>query len=466
MGQRVYIDENNNARIIETGPIGPTGVSADSKARIADILIPPSLDLTPLGGIDTIVNEPTTVPSGLIVAIVGRGEEYDGLYRGTAIGEMPGELVKLSGISPADTSLVYATGILSTSGAIDGLWVTNYRILLPPVGWTDPVDLSSDVNGGTFTVHIFINATNGFVNGPGGIGAWPLPEAGIIAFANQADADNNGVYRGATTDPEDPQPLVKISDLPNPETLIATSVLVETDELLSMIDGFSEMPPDEIAYEVLGPFILGYNDFFFVPGHWSPLTYGWGRMSELMAAVTSRPITYFTGFEYDFDPGRINVGTIMTMDPTDTYGDIVVPEESVYIDRIKMLLDGVGEVDRTVKVALFKFQRDGIIDVDNPLFDVELTAPASEAWVTQTFPEVLLDPTERYVRLFQSSHELLEIGAVQNPSNTGFSYGNADLIAMTCLGNNATTYGTWPSSVSPVGWNRPYSLLRASGFPG
>lgn len=100
MGQRVIIDANNNVRIIETGPIGPTGLAA-AGAEVArvylaiDPSIGPALEalgmpLPPeelLGFLVGFVTSPAPFTVDQSIAIIGVNAEIDGIYRGTSTGE-------------------------------------------------------------------------------------------------------------------------------------------------------------------------------------------------------------------------------------------------------------------------------------------------------------------------------------------------------------------------------------------
>lgn len=82
MGQRVIIDANNNVRIIETGPIGPTGLGGgDKETVVVSTFLDQEIEIPEGYTIEDVLTLANPTPLGALAAVIGFGA-LDGIYEG------------------------------------------------------------------------------------------------------------------------------------------------------------------------------------------------------------------------------------------------------------------------------------------------------------------------------------------------------------------------------------------------
>lgn len=290
MPQKVLVDSNNVVRVLDVGPIGPTGLPGGSDSVIVDVVISQHVDFASIGGIEIMLANPNPSPVGFTLAVVGRGE-VDGVYVGGSTDpEDPLTWVPPTKVGPLPTTVIYAQKALANqeaimTGAVDGPWITTFSKTQDE--WGVPYPLNPAQLGAVTAVTYCITAPNAFTTGPGEIGVWPLSPTETIMFDNQTTAENNGLYRGATTDPMSPQPLVRIGSVPDHSTLVIAGVFVASDESLALLP-FGELPSGELVYEVLGPFTIVWS--VIGASGWVPVSYGLATIMHLIETATP-PVT-------------------------------------------------------------------------------------------------------------------------------------------------------------------------------
>lgn len=98
MGQRVVIDANNNVRIIETGPIGPTGLAGSSnEVAYGHALIPSTMIVPDEAGGDlaALLQLPNPTRVGQTIYVAGHGDA-----EGVWLGQTPVDAVDFSEALP------------------------------------------------------------------------------------------------------------------------------------------------------------------------------------------------------------------------------------------------------------------------------------------------------------------------------------------------------------------------------
>lgn len=303
--ERIISDGSGHDRIVDTGPVGRRGLPGLNGADggdgpfLATMYIPPDFDIDLMGGAAALT-APNPAVIGVTIVVVGRGE-LNGIYEGRTDPDNPAnpELWEIpEKLTKPIPDVFMASGILTNTiletGPIYGEWLISRN---PPAGadvWKDPIDLSAPISGGgMLTTTMVIAAPAAFATGLDGAGNWPLDSTYSLVFTNQTNPSDDGVYRGATTDPESPVPLVRVSDLPEHTTFILSGIWVATNEMFTALaEGYPGGPlSEEVMLASLGPFLIAWvNDPFTETPGWLPLGPGWGAMVTILSEPRVDPV--------------------------------------------------------------------------------------------------------------------------------------------------------------------------------
>lgn len=156
MGQRVVIDANNNVRIIETGPIGPTGLGgSDNEIAYGHAYYPADLEVPSVCGItlDDLLHAPNPTQEGQRVFVLGHGSA-EGVWLGHSSPSTPDSfdddvpLTKSSASIPTKMMIVDVIpgpNIWTSGELLPGPWMILKNAVTGE--WNQPVKIGGGSSG-------------------------------------------------------------------------------------------------------------------------------------------------------------------------------------------------------------------------------------------------------------------------------------------------------------------------------
>lgn len=294
--ERIIEGSLSGTQIVSAGPPGPPGKPGVPGSVVTTWYFPPSM---PDEAVIEFLTSPIPFGPRFKIIVAGHGV-LDGIYHGTTT---PGNDYNHEAwriperVSTIVPDIFVAGGVVSYVGELPsmvmGEWFVAKDGITGENTWKDPVDLSAaTAGGGLASVTMVIAAPSAFELGLDGEGNWPINSTFSIFFTNQTNPDNDGIYRGASTEEVPSAPLLRVSDLPEHTTLVMSSIWVPTDELFVEVAANFPAPPlsEQTMLTCLGPFIVAWvdNPFTMTPG-WLPITPGWGALIQILETPRISP---------------------------------------------------------------------------------------------------------------------------------------------------------------------------------
>lgn len=264
----------------------------------------------------------------------------------------------------------------------------------------------------------------------------------LIALFNTGELEMDGVYVGTTTNPGDPEtwgPVEFLRDLPS-EMILAGSLFKTTEQLLSSTPLSGAFTSVNVGDGVWSTF-EDYPDTPYIPEF---------------------PKLHMTGGWYGLQRSPMLWGSEESFTPNNTYGIILLPEESVIIDEVQLAVADGGDTGAQFRIGVAPIAY-GV--VGTIMWETEFTAPPTSSWVNEVIsPAITLSANQTYVFLWQTDSNLAVMRS--NLAAPGFEYGSFGNNSYRRLASSSSTYGNWAAGVGNISGDGPFVKFHIAGHPG